>query len=330
MDLTEARGLKGEFLTNVLPRLTTAVSARAVEGPAEPFEGFEGIPETLAVGIALRGTTGFGLAIRVQRRELEHSRELEFLRQRAHGEVDVRLIGRVEKRATEWHQRRNRPLRIGGSIGHHKINAGSIGCFVAQSSHQLPLLLSNNHVLANENRARKGDPILQPGQADGGTNPDDGVATLSDFVKLKRVGINLVDCAVAQLRDGIKYNPRNLTGLGRLQHPGEVVVNIGDGVSKVGRSTGPTCGRVTAIEMDNLIVAFNIGYLRFDQQIEIEGEDGPFSRGGDSGALIVDQSCRPVALLFAGTNFGGSQNQGLTYANPFAPVLEALKVELLL
>jgi hypothetical protein len=35
-----------------------------------------------------------------------------------------------------------------------------------------------------------------------------------------------------------------------------------------------------------------------------------------------------VALLFAGTDFGGTNDQGLTYANPLRAVLDALKVDL--
>ena len=34
-------------------------------------------------------------------------------------------------------------------------------------------------------------------------------------------------------------------------------------------------------------------------------------------------------LLFAGSDMGGRNGKGLTYANPIAPVLEALKLELL-
>jgi hypothetical protein len=59
----------------------------------------------------------------------------------------------------------------------------------------------------------------------------------------------------------------------------------------------------------------------FDDQIEIEG-DGPdaFCAGGDSGSLILDEDNRAVALLFAGTETGGTNGSGVTYANPIATV----------
>jgi hypothetical protein len=89
-------------------------------------------------------------------------------------------------------------------------------------------------------------------------------------------------------------------------------------------------GRVTAFELDNVVVGYDIGELRFDDQIEIEGEgDAPFSQGGDSGSLIVDAERRAVALLFAGGDQGGSNGKGLTYANPLAAVFGALKIGLL-
>ena len=53
--------------------------------------------------------------------------------------------------------------------------------------------------------------------------------------------------------------------------------------------------------------------------------------GGDSGSLIVtdNEARNPVALLFAGSNQGGSNGRGLTYANPIDAVLNNLSVRLL-
>jgi hypothetical protein len=81
--------------------------------------------------------------------------------------------------------------------------------------------------------------------------------------------------------------------------------------------------------LDNVVVGYDIGNLRFDDQIEIEGaEAGPFSQGGDSGSLIVNKQGRAVALLFSGGDQGGSNGRGLTYANPISKVLDHLKVDL--
>jgi hypothetical protein len=101
-------------------------------------------------------------------------------------------------------------------------------------------------------------------------------------------------------------------------------------VAKLGRTTGLTRGRVTAFELDNVVVGYDLGNLRFDDQIEIEGAGtDPFSDGGDSGSLIVDSDLRGVALLFAGGDQGGTNGRGLTYANPLQDVLDHLAVDLL-
>ena len=122
-----------------------------------------------------------------------------------------------------------------------------------------------------------------------------------------------------------------LRGLGKLSGLGDAFLDEGTEVAKLGRTTGLTRGRVTAFEMDNVVVGYDIGNVRFDDQVEIEGAgDGPFSDGGDSGSLIVGRDKRGVALLFAGSDQGGAHGQGLTYANPLRAVLDALKVELAL
>jgi hypothetical protein len=149
------------------------------------------------------------------------------------------------------------------------------------------------------------------------------------FVRLKREGINLVDCAVATIDTGIKFDPRTLTGLGKLAGLGDAILAKDDAVSKVGGTTVKTAGRVTAFELDDVVVQFDTGLLRFNNQVEIEGTgDAPFSLGGDSGSLIVDSDRRAVGLLFAGGDHGGTNGKGLTFANPLRAVLDALKVDL--
>ena len=81
--------------------------------------------------------------------------------------------------------------------------------------------------------------------------------------------------------------------------------------------------------MDNVVVGYDAADLRFDDQVEVESTGtGPFSQGGDSGSMIVNGSRQAVALLFAGSDTGGSNGLGLTYANPFAEVLKRLEVAL--
>jgi hypothetical protein len=332
MNLDSVRELKKTLADDLLANIENSISARAAFGRAAgPLERAAQPPRTVAIGVAPKGKRDFHLAVRVQKRAFEESREVELMKKKATGEVDVRYVGSVKKRVTPWYRQRQRPLLIGSSIGHFKITAGTLGCFVRQKAGGDTCVLSNNHVLANENRGKKGDTILQAGAYDGGKEPGDAVAELQTFVRLKRRGVNFVDCAIALLDDGITADVTKLRGLGKLAGLGDKFLDEGIVVAKIGRTTGLTRGRVTAFELDNVVVGYDMGNLRFDNQVEIEGAgDGPFSEGGDSGSLIVNDDKRGVALLFAGSDLGGANGQGLTYANSLHAVLDALKIELAL
>jgi hypothetical protein len=330
MQLDSARDLKAALRESLIVPMAASFAVRSAGLRAQPTSALAATPPTMALGVVRKGKQDFGIAVRVQKRGLENSPQVETIKKKAKGEVDVRYIGEVTKRAAlPWYQKTTRPLRVGASIGHFKITAGTLGCFVRSHDDGSVLILSNNHVLANENKAKKGDHILQPGHFDGGQDPAQKVGELLRFVRLKKAGANFVDGAVASIDGEIKFDQRTLTGLGKLVGLGDPVLADDDAVGKVGRTTGTTKGRVTAFELDNVVVGYGIGYLKFDGQVEIEGDDsGPFCQGGDSGSLIVDAGHRAVALLFAGGDQGGSNGQGLTYANPIRAVLDALKVDL--
>lgn len=331
MNLDSVRELKQTLAARVLPQIESTITSRSAFGRAAmPVARAAEPPPSVALGVAVAGR-GYKLAVRVQKRAFQDGREVELITKQAKGEVDVRYVGRVGKRAMPWYLQQQRPLLIGCSIGHYNITAGTLGCFVKPRAGAGLFVLSNNHVLADENAGKPGDPILQPGKDDGGQRPADVVAKLRAFVRLKKRGANLLDCALGELVEGIETNRTKLRGLGKLSGLGDAFLDEGTEVAKLGRTTGLTHGRVTAFELDNVVVGYDIGNLRFDDQVEIEGAgDEPFSDGGDSGSLIVGKDKRGVALLFAGSDQGGANGQGLTYANPLRTVLDALKVDLAL
>ncbi len=329
VNLSDVRELKQSLMqTILLPASEAMRSSSSV--PTRSIGLSRGVQPTLALGVAPGvGRGDYRIALRIQDRLLENSRTVELIRQQAGGEIDERFVGTVQALASgpgsdrPWYQQRQRPLRMGLSVGHVAVTAGTIGGFVRRRQDGAIAILSNNHVLTNENQAELGDDILQPGVYDDGTAPEDGVAQLADVVAVNAQGANAVDAAVARLHDGVDYDPRSLGDLGELSGIG--TADFEQEVAKIGRTTGTTRGRVTAIELERVIVnCEQLGTVRFDGQIEIEGHDGPFSSGGDSGSLIVDTSGRAVGLLFAGTD------SGLTYANPTDIVLDRLNVELLM
>ena len=344
MRLESARSLKTQLLSEVVEPLA-ADPLRSGIG-ARSLASVPRVQRSLALGVAPHGK-GFRLAVRVQRAALRHGALLEQLTKAAKGEIDIRVVGRIEKRpgvrrshagataraAAAWYQGDTRPLLIGASVGHYAITAGTTGAFVSRDG--AACILSNNHVLANENAGAVGDWVLQRARYDGGRQPDERVARLSHWVALKPRGVNVVDGALAAIEDGMQLDATLLRGLvggrdRRLAGLGPAAVDEGVVVYKVGRTTGATKGRVTAFALDNVVVGYDLGNLRFDDQIEIEGAGTKaFSDGGDSGSLIVNARMEAIALLFAGGDSGGRNGAGLTFANPIHPVLKGLKAKLL-
>ena len=352
MQLDSAQGLKQQLLQDIIVPFTTSETFAV---GARPLDTVPRVHRSIAIGLAPHNGE-FRIAVRLQRPSLVDSAIVERLTREASGEIDIRLIGRIDKRAKArrasrrgirpakaptraqqtkrpWYQLDARPLLIGASIGHVDITAGTTGAFVRRGT--AAHVLSNNHVLANEDRAKANDWILQRAPYDGGKQPAQRVARLKRWVRLKPTGTNFIDCAIGAIQPNIAYDAGRLRHLvnntdRKLAGVATGPLDTGDLVHKVGRTTGPTRGRITAFDLDNVVVAYDVGNLRFDNQIEIEGTGRTsFSDGGDSGSLIVNESMQAVALLFAGGDQGGSNGLGLTYANPIQRVLADLKATLL-
>jgi hypothetical protein len=195
---------------------------------------------------------------------------------------------------------RVRPVEGGFSVGHYRITAGTMATAVydVRAFPGIPrryYVLSNNHVLANSNDARVGDPILQPGPIDGGTLATDRIARLSRFVPIRFNGpLNLVDAAIAEAP--FHVIDREIYWIGYVQGV-RMLTGIGDIVQKTGRTTNYTTGRVTNI---NATVNVNYGggnVARMARQIVTTNMSAP----GDSGSLLCDTDRNAVGLLFAGS-----------------------------
>nr|WP_315215306.1 hypothetical protein [uncultured Duganella sp.] len=227
--------------------------------------------------------------------------------------------------------------RVGVLANGHMV-VGTLGCFVVWSGKVA--ILSNNHVLAGENRGNKnGDRILQPGSSSFVQNQH--VATLADFVPLVPSAMNAsysagtakmndVDAAIAVVEgDHLpqvqqSYLPIRLApASGGVSPPSGVAAPaIGDVVYKVGRTTGLTWGTIKQIGAIVGPVPYDTGPCWFRQNIVIEGKDGTlFSDHGDSGSVIVRQDGVVVGLLYAGN---GTQ----TYACDINLVFQALNCSL--
>ena len=322
MELGSARELKSVLLGGLRPTVRAAAEIEAM---------------TVAVGVAPR-PQGYGLAVRVSSADALQLPAMEDLLRRYATETDVRVIGLVraatasaasEQPGPGGRARRpaDRLLRPGTSVAHPDVTAGTLGAFVRDQDGRV-LLISNNHVLADTDRARVGDPVLSPGPADGGRRDVDRVATLTSFEPLSVDG-NLLDLAVAALDDGERVGG-NTVPEGELSRVAQDLLD-GLAVAKVGRTTGHTTGTITAVELDGVTVDYGRGDLfTFDDCIEVEGDAGAFSEGGDSGSVVYGREAVEAAgLLFAGSTTGGAGGAGLTFCNPLALALRTVGVTLL-
>ncbi|MBE7699737.1 hypothetical protein H9623_05360 [Oerskovia sp. Sa1BUA8] len=341
MDRDEAREIKAQladFARDLTERAGPDATASGLPMPGTTEQGRSA--PALALGLAPREGGGYGIAVRYRLGVPQVRSIARRVASEAGTVVDVRRTGRIRALGgsgtgagprppvvtarAAGETGRVRPLRPGVSIAHVDVTAGTLGAFVlvGDTLHAL----SNYHVLAGSPRARVGDAVVQPGPADGGRAPADQVGTLAATVPLAAGRTATVDAAIALLDDGevdLDYPVGRITTT--------AVALGGETVGKIGRTTAVTAGRVTAIELDDVLVGYGeeLGVLRFDDQIEVEATGtGPFSRGGDSGSLVYREDGVALGLLFAGSETGGENGSGLTYVNPIDTVLAALDARL--
>ena len=236
------------------------------------------------------------------------------------------------------------------------MTAGTLGCWVKKAGQWF--LLTNNHVAAAVNEGKKGDPILQPGTADGGTAIDE-LGKLYEFVPISLTEVsgcpfansiasvtnflarvfgrktrlkafvpgepNTVDCAIAEPTRQFPYRDedvldRILEDDGALiKIEGEAEPQLNMKVKKSGRTTGTTHGEISQVEA---AVTVNMGNNRtalFVDQIIVEKPG--MSAGGDSGSAVLTEDNKIVGLLFAGS-------EQTMVANSWKNVKEALGIEI--
>jgi hypothetical protein len=243
-------------------------------------------------------------------------------------------LGRFEPQLLK---RRMRPARSGVSIGNVRVTAGTLGSvvydFLPGASVDPPgpglgtparfYVLSNNHVLADCNRAQPGSSILQPGAYDGGTDPDDRLATLDRFIPIQfapQIPVerhnNVVDCALGAVDFQDATREQHFSGAPRAWRR-KANVSVGDLVKKTGRTTNISFGRIIATDVTIDVGYGTAGTARFLDQVLTTC----ISAGGDSGSLVTSLDNVATGLLFAGSSV-------VTVANHIENVRALLRVEI--
>jgi hypothetical protein len=337
--LSDLRAAKREWSRRLL-QPSKMKAARALSAPASPA------PSQNVVGVGIgekiidgkpTGIMAVKFLVRVKYPENQVDKQSQLPETIDGLPVDVEQVGlfrrftRAARRASAQSQptvtmpnprTRIRPAQPGCSIGFEDsdnqfVMAGTFGAVVTKN--RTLFILSNNHVLADENRLPVGTPIFQPGLLDRGDASADQIAELARFVPLRPGASNSADCAIAKV---VKKSlvSKAILYVGAPQ--GVAAARIDMVVHKFGRTTGYRAGRVTSANTD-VGVQYETGKFIFGDQIIIVGLNGQsFSDSGDSGSLILERGTqKAVGLLFAGS-------PSHTLANHLTEVLERLDVTL--
>lgn len=240
---------------------------------------------------------------------------------------DIEIIpipGFITLSDPDFRERRFRPVVGGISAAHTSVTAGTLGAVIRDKKSGNKLFLSNNHVFANTStptnfRAHIGDSIIQPSISDGGTSADT-IATLYAFVPFSDEKTNLVDAALAMPIDQSIASPYILADdkLNTISINGIRSITSPIKVKKYGRTSGADWGEILDWNF-TVAVDFDDGKTRnFVDQILVSIE----TRGGDSGAILLDSDNNAVGLVFA----GGIDKKGNWYgvANKIRNVLAIL------
>jgi hypothetical protein len=318
-------------------------------------------PNVIAVGIGFKVTNGeltdeLAVIVSVVEKLSVEALAPEAMVPQALGGVrtDVQALGVIK--ALQSPTSKIRPAPGGCSVGHVDVTAGTLGCLVYRGSDVF--ILSNNHVLANCNRGQRGDAILQPGKADGGTM-NDQVAVLEDFVPIDFGGSQPQPpsstpggCSVAKtVSTGFNVVARALGSPSRIdatavapQTAGGNIVDcalarplspnlVQNRILSIGQPRGTATAALNSqVVKSGRSSGFTTGQIRqIDVTVQVEYEGigtatfsgqlvaTGMSQAGDSGSAVLDVNSRVVGLLFSGSD-------AASMINPIQNVMTALNI----
>nr|WP_307813157.1 hypothetical protein [Streptomyces sp. N35] len=325
----------------VLVFVTQKVSESMLpERDVVPRQMDDGTPtDVIAVGhVAAQRSTGRGRSVPSARGDEQQSGRHEVSEQLAQlSQPLLEELGGLGAFEPQLLKRRMRPCPSGFSVGNVRVTAGTLGSvvydFLPGATVDPPgaglgvpskfYILSNNHVLADSNRAQLGSAILQPGPFDGGQDPGDRIATLERFITIQfapQIPLerqnNVVDAALASVDFQDATRETYFSGAPRAWRR-KANVAVGDLVKKTGRTTNISFGRIIAVDATIDVNYGTAGTARFKDQILTTN----ISAGGDSGSLVTSQDNVAVGLLFAGSSV-------VTVSNHIENVRSLLRVEI--
>ena len=191
---------------------------------------------------------------------------------------------------------------------------GTLGCIAYIKNSNVPVILSNWHVLYGKGAVKNDNVWLSEG------NKQRDLTELG-YVHSGKIG-NIwfhnweffVDCAI-----GTISNPKMIASLPEINGCAEA--KPGDKVHKMGAASRLTQGTIIDVKYEEKTTV-NGRIIFAKNQLLIRSENSkPFSEGGDSGAVILNKNNEIVGLLW------GTNNKGEGLVCPILPVMAALNIE---
>ncbi len=228
---------------------------------------------------------------------------------------------------------RARPAMGGDSIGHYRAGAATLGCLVVDRKppRSVYVLCDLSGLCPTGASRRVGDPILQPGKADGGDLSTDVLATLARWATLRDDPLAAADnlsVAIAQVSSLEEVSPA-IRGRGFVQ--GVRQAQPGMSVSGVGRTSGDVSG---SVQQTDATIDLPWPIDQVDDPASTGGADGrvsvlfseliatsPMMTAGDSGMILLDGDNYALGLGFATSGKA-------SFFIPIGKVLDTLNVDL--
>ena len=237
--------------------------------------------------------------------------------------TDVIKIGKLIGKSS-FNVGKIRPLEGGYDVSADTEKLGTLGCIVTNviNGERQFYILSNNHILGDENRIPIGAPIYQPSVYYTSKLHKEEIGILSNFIPIKYGSIplflktNYMDCAIARVTNKNLVSNK-ITFIGEITGVGTPV--LGSIIKKIGATTSLTEGTITSSN-STLITTSSRGKLAlYKKQFIAKAQNS----SGDSGSAVLNQNNEVVGLFFSGTD----NDEFMSFSN-INTILKKLKVDI--
>lgn len=268
-------------------------------------------------------------------------------------EIDISKPFKVDQAVQSYgqfvpvHMTDGNRIACGSSVGlGNQRNAGTLTALARLGQEDELYGISCNHVVGGCSTARPGTPIVVPGIQDVSADHND-ILVIGLHLTAAPMSQGLPSVSdIARNRDLACFRLSDADRLSSLQGSGDEAYDTPTGfarpreslaVKKWGRSTGLTKGRITNVIKGGEPIDYNVtsyygpmnsqvfkGTVYFNEVYEVEPSGGPFSLGGDSGALVVSNTKGPEMVV--GIVVAGGRDKSLVL--PLKPTLKVLGLRL--